>query len=266
MRRVTENEESTVLKYLQDHVSECIYLCIDLQKYGTKNPDALFWCSWENDEPDTVAMKYYDSFQIFSANEKWDTVSTAELIKEHPVMTISGKASMIEELSGLLPEYTAAYGVIVEEADYREFRQFETIREAVPEDAMEIARLMCTDQEFGDNYEIETLARQLADRMREKAGRSYVMWEDGKIVAHTAIFAENGEIAVESGLIVDAAYQSKFYGMIIHEYVKKQLAQEGKKLYGFRINDRMKRCTKAVDSDPVCGHYGKLTRRKENEG
>ena len=34
---------------------------------------------------------------------------------------------MIEELSGLLPEYTAAYGVIVEEADYREFRQFETI-------------------------------------------------------------------------------------------------------------------------------------------
>lgn len=266
MRRMTGRDESAVLEYLRDHVSECIYLYIDLQKYGTENPDVQFWCTWKGEKPDTVLMKYYDSFQIFSANEAWDVEETVRLLEEYPVTTICGKKSMIEELSARLPEYTAAYGVVVKEEDYREFPQFASIREAVPEDAVEIARLMCTDEEFGDNYEVETLTRQLADRMREKVGRSYVMWEDGKIVAHTGIFAENEEIAVESGLIVDAAYQSKFYGIIIHEYIKKQLLEEGKKLYGFRIKGRMKRCTKAANSDPVCGFYGKLTRRKESEG
>lgn len=266
MRQITGSDMNAILRYLQEHMSDCIYLYIDLQKYGTENPNVQFWCSWKGESPNTVLMKYYDSFQIFSAYEKWDIEETIKLLKEHPVTTISGKANMIEELSALLPEYISAYGVIVDEKDYREFEQFSSIREARPEDATEIARLMCTDEEFENNYKVEVLARQLADRIREKVGRSYIMREDGKIVAHTAIFAENEEVAVESGLIVDAAYQSRFYGMIIHEYIKKQMIKEGKKLYGFRIKERMKRCTKAVDSDPVCGHYGKLTWRSEHEG
>lgn len=266
MRQITGSDMNAILRYLQEHMSDCIYLYIDLQKYGTENPDVQFWCSWKGESPNTVLMKYYDSFQIFSAYEKWDIEETIKLLKEHPVTTISGKANMIEELSALLPEYISAYGVIVDEKDYREFEQFRSIREARPENAMEIARLMCTDKGFGSNYKVEILAQQLADRIREKVGRSYIMQEDGKIVAHTAIFAENEEIAIESGLVADTAYKSKFYGMIIHEYIKKQLAEEGKKLYAFRIKDRMKRCTRAAGSDSVCGYYGKLTRRKKHEG
>lgn len=266
MRQLTGRDVNVILKYLQEHISDCIYLYIDLQKYGTENPNVQFWCSWKGESPNTVLMKYYDSFQIFSAYEKWDIEETVKLLKEHPATTISGKENMIEELSALLPAYVSAYGVIVDEKDYREFEQFESIREARPEDAMEIAHLMCTDKEFGNTYKVEILAQQLADRIRENVGRSYIMQEDGKIVAHTAIFAENEEIAVESGLVVDTAYKSKLYGMIIHEYIKKQLTEEGKKLYAFRIKSRMKRCTRAGINDTVCGYYGKLTWRKEHEG
>lgn len=265
MKKLEEKDFDRILNYLREHKTECIYLTIDLEKYGTKSPQVDFWYNETDGEPDTVLMKYYDSFQIFSANPNWNVEEAAEWIAQYEVTTICGKESMIRALSEKLSDYTPAYGVVVKQDTFREFRQFENIRSALPEDAMEIARLMCLDEEFDENYKLEVLAEQLADRMKEGVGRSYVMREDGRIVAHVSVFAENSDMAVVSGLIVAPEYAGKFYGMIIYEYVKMQLMQEGKTVYGFRIKDSMKRCAKA-ENGAVCGGYGKLTRRnKENE-
>lgn len=264
MKKITDSDLELIQNYLHANIEECIYLYIDIRKYGIGHPEVTFWFTEKEGKPDTVLMKYYDSFQIFSANEDWNLEETVELIKKFQVMTICGKRSMIEALSEKLNGYSVAYGVIVREGAYREFKQFSSITKAVPKDAMKIAELMCSDEEFNENYEVDVLAKQLEDRMREGVGRSYVLWEDEKIVAHIGVFAEDEEIAVDSGLIVDEAYKSKFYGMIIHEYLKKQLILEGKRVYGFRIKDSMKRCTKA-SGDNVCGEYGKMTWRNENE-
>lgn len=261
MKKLANEKIVEVQTCLYQHISESIYLTIDLEKYGVSNPQAQFWYDETNGQIDTVVMKYYDSFQIFSSNPQWNPEETAELARRYEVTTICGKKSMIECLIKMLPEYEASYGVIVRENTYREFPQFSLIEEAHSEDAMEIAQLMCTDEDFDENYEVEILAKQLADRMEDNSGRSFVIREDGKIVAHTSVFAENNTIAVESGLIVDKDYKDKLYGMMIHEYLKKKLLAEGKTIYGFRIKDSMKRCTKA-SKDNVCGYYGKMTRRK----
>lgn len=260
MKKVTcREEQERILLHLKKHLTECIYLTIDLEIYGYTHPEVEFWYDEKEGEVETVLMKYYDSFQIFSANENWDASKSAEFMKSYMVKTICGKESMIIKLAELMPEYKVQYGIVVKEDSFKEFKQFELVRSAVPEDAREIAELLLTDEDFGTNYSLDGLEKQLSDRMKEKKGRSFVMVEDHKIVAHTAIYAECEDVAVESGLIVHEDYQKKFYGMIIHEFIKKKLLTEGKTLYGFRIVDNMQRYAKAVGMN-VCGHYGKMTR------
>lgn len=261
IKRLNKKDESKALEYLEKYFADCIYLCIDLKRYGTEHPEVLFWYSEAEGELNTVLMKYYDSFQIFSADQSWKAEEYAAFMERFHVTTINGNAEVIQKLDKCMKGYRAAYGVVVQEKKYKEFPQFSLISRAAKEDAGKIARLMCSDKEFGDNYTIEDLSRQLADRMREKIGRSYVLREDGKIVAHVGTFIEDEKIVVESGLIVDEAYKSKFYGLIVHEYLKKVIMEEGKTVYAFRIKDNMQRYTEAGNDD-VCGHYGKMTRRE----
>ncbi len=257
-----ENMETRnlILAYLKSHLEECIYLTIDLEKYGYQCPEVEFWYTEKEGRPNTVLMKYYDSFQVFSADDKWEAEESAAFMERYHVQTICGKESMIKKLEERMTEYSAQYGIIVKEDTYKEFKQFELVREAEAEDAGEIANLMLTDEDFKMNYSLEELTKQLRDRMNDKMGRSYIIKEDGKIVAHTAIYAECGPAAVESGLIVHEDYKKKLYGMIIHEFIKKKLLSEGKTLYGFRIVDNMQRYAKALGLN-VCGYYGKLTRK-----
>lgn len=262
MRKMVENDLKAVKDYLYENLESCIYLYIDLQKYGLDNPNVTFWISEKDGKPYTVAMKYYDSIQVFCNDHEWDAEEMADLIKKYPVTTICGEESLIQKLSEKTGEYDTDYGIIVRAETYQEFDQFSDITKAEPKDAMQIAKLVCSDDDFGENYDVPVLAQQLADRMREGVGRSFVLWQDGEIAAHVAAFAETEEIAVLSGLIAKPEYRNKLYGMIIHEYIKKILLSEGKAVYAFRIKARMKRYAKAT-GEKICGHYGKMTRRKE---
>lgn len=260
IKELTESKMKEVQDYLNTYFLECIYICADLQIYGVNSPDVKFWYEEKEGKLQTVFMKYYDSFQIFSGDNDWAAEEYAEWICSFGVTTICGKKSMIEKLEKLLEHYEAAYGIIIEEKGYKEFPQFSMIHQAKIEEAEEIAELICRDEEFKSNYSVDVLTRQLKDRIRKGIGRSFVLREGNILAAHVSTFVENDKIAVESGLIVDAAYKNKFYGLIIHEYLKKVLAEEGKSIYAFRIKENMKRYTHLAN-EVVCGEYGKMTRK-----
>lgn len=265
MKQLTKERVPELTAYLRMYVEECIYLYIDLQVCGVDNPEVMFWFDENEKGINTVVMKYYDSFQIFSAYEDWNARETRQLLDQYEVTTVCGKRSMIERLEQDCREsYDSAYGMIVNEKSYREFSSFDQVETADEKDAPEIAALMCRDEEFGMNYDTETLSRQLAQRIRDKAGISFIIRKDGNIAAHAAVFAQYGDIAVESGLIVNPDYKDTFYGMVIHEYIKKYLILSGKQVFGFRIADYMVRYAKASRED-ICGYYGKLTKKRVRE-
>lgn len=263
IKKLTQDKVGLILEYLKAHFSNCIYLYIDLKKYGVTHPEVLFWYSEADGDPNTVIMKYYNSFQIFSADKDWKPDEYAAFIAQHSVLTISGNIEVIRKLDKHLRGFKTAYGLVIHEKKYKEFPQFSLVSKADAHDALEIARLMCSDQEFGENYTVENLSRQLADRILENAGRSYILRENDRIVAHVGTFIEDETMVVESGLIVDRTFKNKFYGLIIHEYLKKTMIEEGKNVYAFRINEHMQSYTKAGNDD-ICGYYGKMTRSEEN--
>lgn len=264
MTKLEEKDVKEVLEYLEKNIQECVYLYIDIKVYGIRHSNMNVWISRDGEKINTVVMKYFDSFQIFSAYDNWDKEGVLELLMKYKVTTVAGKKSLIKQLAECVQDmYSVAYGVVIEEDKYREFKQFELVEEARDEDALEIAELMCTDEEFANNYEVSILAKQLIDRMQTGMGKSYIIRQEGKIVAHVAVFAQTDKVAVESGLIVDEQMKKNMYGMILHEYIKKVLINEGKRVFAFRIKDSMLRCT-TVAKVGVCSEYGKLTRENCN--
>ena len=87
-------------------------------------------------------------------------------------------------------------------------------------------------------------------------GRSCIIREDGRIVAHTAAYAETERYAVVSGTIVHPHYRDRGYYPVISSYIAAKLAEEGKRVFTFASSPRMIAYHDRMDRR--CGSYGKL--------
>lgn len=250
-----EQLKEKYLETLKKNIAQCLYLAIDLETYGLDDPNVTFYYDETDSELNTLIMKYYDSVQMYAAAPDWDAEGYVDFITSLNPLAICARKDIIEKLEPFFANYYPEYGIVITDNKYTEFKQFAVVRQAVPDDAGAIAGLMYSTEEFKQNNTLAVLEKQLADRMRSGKGRSFVIEDNGMIVAHTAVYAECGDAAVESGLVVHEDFKKKFYGMIIHEYLKKVLSLERKKLYGLRYNDSMQNCAKKekLDIQAECG-------------
>ena len=263
LRKLTdENTRQRILSILKANIAQCLYLGIDLEVYGLDCPDVNFYYSESSGGIDLVVMHYYDSVRIYSPGESWDVSACAELIRPFRPMAVCGKKDMIERMQEYFPDYDGEYGIVIADTQYKAFPQFRLVSRATEEDIPEIAELLYSTEEFRRNNTLDVLERQLRDRMRMGIGRNFIIRENGVVAAHTAIYAECGDAAVESGLVVHEDYKRKFYGLIIHEYIKKLLSEEHKTLYGLRYNEGMQQNARAEKLD-VRAECGKLVPGKE---
>ena len=116
------------------------------------------------------------------------------------------------------------------------------------------------DKEFGANYEVHDLARQLTERAETGMGRNYIIRKDGKIIAHIATFAETENIAVTSGLIVHPDYRNYPYGAMMESYLVNRLLEEGIKAFTFVNSTKRIKYLNALGMK-MCGEYEKLVRK-----
>lgn len=261
MREAVEQDKEKILEYLRKDLHDGLYLYIDVMNYGVVSDNMKIWIEEEQGRIVLVIMKYFDSFQIYSCNSPCKIESVLELLHQYPVAMVSARKDIIQQLKGKLEHYKVEYGVVYLMDKYRKMGEVKKVQIATQKDVKEIAELICSDEELGEPYTVENLASQLAERIRTKTGRSYIIRENGEIIAHSATYAETEGIAVVSGTIVKAAYRNTNCYMILANYIMQELVQEGKAAYTFAISDRM-RC----NMDKVhtrCGEYGRLVRKMD---
>lgn len=255
--RILDNEKTKIeiLEKLKKNIAQCLYLAIDLEVCGLNNSNVTFYYDDEMEELPTVIMMYYDTIQMYAPLKNDDLSKYVEFIKELKPIAICARKDIVERLEPYFEDYKAEYGIVISDNNYMEFKQFDMVRIARLEDVDSIVELMMATEEFSQNNTCDSLKKQLEERIRTGQGRSFVIEEDGKIVAHTAIYAEIGDAAVESGLVVHELYKKKFYGMIIHEYIKKILSQENRKLFGLRYNESLQNSAQAekLSIESECG-------------
>lgn len=260
MREATIQDRAKILEYLRTDMKDCIYLYIDIMNYGVSSDYMKVWIEEEADDLSLVVMKYYDSFQVYSHLTKCNTALVVELLKQFPVAMVSGRRDIIEQLEKECEEYQTTYGAVFVMDRYRPMKTDTEVLLATEADATEIAELICSDEEIGGHYTVKNLSAQLVERIRTGTGRSYIIRENGAIVAHSATYAEAEGIAVVSGTIIKPEYRNSNHYMVLSNYILQQLEKEEKVVYTFAVSDKMMRYHDMLHTK--CGEYGKMVKRE----
>jgi N-acetylglutamate synthase-like GNAT family acetyltransferase len=248
-----------VIEYLKTDIHHCLYLYIDIKKYGIENENLDVWIDSEI-EIQVVIMKYYSGVQIFSSNENFSSEEVAFFLKDLAINTISGKRSLIHKLSSFFPDNDTHYGHIAEYKGKPQKVINGSVENAKANDLPEIAALVCSDPNMGANYQAEELAQQYTVRQQEKFGRNKIIKIDDRIVAHAATYAELSDLAIVSGVITDVTVRNKGLGSEVMKYLISELSEEGKRVFLFYYEPHLFNFYHHLGFD-VCGETGKIVKR-----
>ncbi len=260
IRLASQEDKERIISTLSEHMTDNIYLYIDIQVYGIKKNFIKVWIEEKNSIIIKIILKYYNSFQIFiTGKHDKEYEDIIKLILDYKPAMISGKSESIKCIyHNVKNNYSENYGKFLEQICETEIN-FNTIIEfATISDMKEIAKLICMDKGIGGHYTVPELEQQLVNRLINNIGRNILIRKDNKIVAHYATYAEAPGIAVMGGLIVHPDYRGNSYGKLLHIFLSNTLIKENKRVFLFCHDmDILKMYLKL--GAKVCSDYGKLT-------
>ena len=259
MYKCSENELQEVINLLKKDIKNCIYMYIDIIKYGISD-NLDIWIKRENSNISIILMKYYNSMHIYSINNEVYDNDIIDIIKRFDFMMISGNPSVINSIYTYIKDkYKIDYGYILKQEINSYYKDSKDIQKAKLDDVYNIARLICSNEDIGGHYTISLLAEQLKERMITGMGRNYIIKEGNNIIAHYGIYAELDNIAVLGGLIVDINKRKKGLGKKLHSFVSNILISEGKKVFLFCHDEEITMMYNRLGA-VICSEYAKLTK------
>lgn len=260
MRQAKLDDVPAILTYLKRNIDDCVYMYIDIAKYGLENPNMKVWFDSDDNGITIVVMKYHTSISVFTDVDNWNVEEVSELIRNEGVLSVTGRKDLVEKIHSICNEkYDVSYGYVFNFTDYRVDTIDAEIELATTDDTLEIAKLITTDDGIGSYYEVENLAQQLAERIETGMGRSYVIRnEQGRIIAHIATYAEFNGIATTGGLIVSADCRNGVIGSVMEGFLVRTLRDENFKIYTF-VTERLRKRLLTAMGNKCVGEYGKMT-------
>lgn len=64
-----ETEFNEVLSFIDKRYGECLYLYLDILKYGFTDENIKLWCQKKNNEIVLLVFQYYTGMHIFTKNQ-----------------------------------------------------------------------------------------------------------------------------------------------------------------------------------------------------
>ena len=78
----TNNKIETVFDYIGEDYGKCLYIFIDMKKYGLDDENFNVWIQYDNDEICAVISEYYGGVQIYSKDEDLIVEEIVDFIKQ----------------------------------------------------------------------------------------------------------------------------------------------------------------------------------------
>lgn len=261
MIKLTEERLSDVLKYMEDDLANCLYLYGDIVRYGLNDPNMTVWFSEKDGAINAVVMKYFSGSHVYSKHLDYDLEEVLEKLLEIHVDRISSQREIIEALQPRMSEeFDVEYGCVFKLTKYREMKSPVVIEKAEVSDANAIAELLMTHEAYSCSYKQEDLAEQLADRIANGIGRSYIIRDGERIVAHDGVSLETDKYAVEGLALVHDDFRNTLYGSFLDSYMINDLGKEGKELYCMILEGRRLDAFVKL-GNTIQASYGKLFRK-----
>ena len=147
-----ENDLDDILNYIGNRYGECLYLYLDMLKYGFDNENVNLWCQKSNNIIQLIVLQYYTGMHVFSKNlEKIDFNDLLNLIESRNPTMICGMGPIIKELSKSLNNFNIEVGYVGQLKELKSFNSKNCFL-ATKDDLKDVAKFLSTDEALGKTY------------------------------------------------------------------------------------------------------------------
>lgn len=254
-------QKQEILDYIGKDYGECLYLYVDLLKYGLDNENVHLW-QQKNEDGNIclIMLQYYTGVHLYSKKGKFDVQDVVcELNRIKPSL-ICGMEKTIGQIKSYFTDYEIETGLVGHLERLNDYSTKEC-RKADIEELSELASVLAEDEALGKPYGYDLLYKQLCERYKEKFGRNFIYKKDGKIIATASTYAEMNKVAVISGVFVAPEWRGRGLSKKILSAVCKELCQQGFDVYSYYYIESAHRMHKAVGFSDL-GNWAKLVRIK----
>lgn len=227
---ISKEEQKEILGILSNDIYQNPYLYIDTLTFGFDGNNIKTWKIVDN-EIVGIIYQYYDSLQLFVVDQMSDDCykCLADFIESNGFEMATGSSLVIEKLASYLYSgYTSNHGYIMSFEQKMKKPSGLDIQLCSVNDLHEAAELVCSDDNIGGHYNVETLTQQFISRMQNSGCVNVVYKVDGKIVCHVATYADMKEFAIIGGVITHSNYRGRGIGTAVIQYVVYLLQSQDK--------------------------------------
>lgn len=207
-----KNDEQIIESYIGKEYYKCLYLYMNLQRYGIGSQVIDVYMDKRENEIKAVYLFYFSCVHVYSKDNDFSVLELKELIKDHPIKMIYCEKSTAEYIGGNYSSserpFTITYGWVAEITNVDE-KHRESVQLASANDFKQIVQMIYGDEDIGKSYNKNELAEQLLQRSKEGYSRNYVIKKNDVVIAHACTNAEIDGIAIVAELIVNKEYRRR---------------------------------------------------------
>lgn len=256
IRTCTRQDERQILSYIGTDYARCLYLYLDIKKYGIGSDSIEVYIQKKEDTISAVLLKYYSCLHVYSRDDAFDAAELAEFFCSGCFTMLYCSTRTAEKLYAAFPESLKGRATVTNGSVARICAVDKKARGlAVPaqeKDFDQICALIYADEDIGKSYRYDTLAKQLAERNREGYARNLVIKQGDLVIAHACTNAELDNIAVVAELIVRKDWQKQGYASEIWRELCGRLLAENKEVYSIYYSEESRRLHRHIGFFEVC--------------
>ena len=249
-------DEKQVLQYIGGDYPSCLYLYLDLLKYGLESDSIDVYVQTEERDIKALLLKYYSCLHVYSRENSFNAEELAAFFTLNRFTILYCTAETAERVYMAFPREMEKKATItkgwVAQIDRIDHEPRGLAAVAEKQDYLEIIQLIYEDEDIGRSYKYDELAKQLEERNQEGYARNLVIRQDGQVIAHACTNAEYNGIAVVAELLVKEGYRKKGFASEIWREICDQLLSEGKEVYSFYYSEESRRLHKHIGFHEVC--------------
>lgn len=256
IKKCEKKDENLVFSYIGADYPLCLYLYLDLDKYGTDSETIDVFIQYEGEQIRSVMLKYYSCLHVYSKDTSFNADELGLFFSKSGCTILYCAAEVAQRIFHALPHAVAERATIttgwvaqIKNVD-KPARGLAT--KAKEADFIQIVRLIYDDEDIGRSYKLEELAKQLEERNRDGYARNIVIKQKGLVIAHACTNAETSTIAVVAELLVRKEFRRQGFASEIWREICEDLLSEGKEVYSFYFTEESRKLHKHLGFFEVC--------------
>lgn len=253
-----ENVDS-VFEYIGQDYGKCLYIYIDLKKYGLEDENFNVWIQYdENNKICAIISEYFGGIQLYSKEYNFIATEIADFLINKDSHGIFGMKEIIDQIQELLPDYEREDGTVSELKELK-YDANPKVYSASIDEIDEIVKIVSEDEGIGKPYGYESLYQQYCERKNDNFGRNFILRDEtaGDIICHAGTYAELDDLAVIGGVITAPKYRGKGFSKETLSSLCEELMSENKRIFSFYYIPSAKKMHEGIGFEKL-GIWSKL--------